>query len=127
MSREADKVTGDGKQTDSADDDGKWARAKEDFEILKNKIAASPVLQQFDPDRTLVVVVYASDWAVSAAMMQEHDGVYMPVNFTSRTLTSNELNYGTVETEVLALLRILDVCYTTLVPRSVKVMTRHST
>ncbi|KAG3109821.1 hypothetical protein PI124_g9911 [Phytophthora idaei] len=44
MSREADKVTGDGKQTDSADDDGKWARAKEDFEILKNKIAASPVL-----------------------------------------------------------------------------------
>ncbi|KAG4230178.1 hypothetical protein PC116_g21516 [Phytophthora cactorum] len=42
--------------------------------------------------------------------MQEHDGVYMPVNFTSPTLKSNELNYGTVEKEVLPLLRILDVC-----------------
>ncbi|KAG2908683.1 hypothetical protein PC117_g19867 [Phytophthora cactorum] len=34
--------------------------------------------------------------------MHVHDGVYMPVNFTSRMLKSNALNYGTGEKEVLA-------------------------
>ena len=32
----------------------------------------------------------------------------MPVTFTSRTLKPNEVNYGVVDKEVLALLRILD-------------------
>ncbi|POM79460.1 Reverse transcriptase, partial [Phytophthora palmivora] len=59
--------------------------------------------------------------------MQEHDGVYKPVNFTSRTLKQNEINYVMVDKEVLALLRILDICYTQLVTRSIKVLTRHST
>ncbi|ETP45954.1 hypothetical protein F442_07739, partial [Phytophthora nicotianae P10297] len=44
-----------------------------------------------------------------------------------RTLKPNELNYGMVEKEILALLRILDVCYSTLVTRPIKVLTRHST
>lgn len=51
----------------------------------------------------------------------------MPVTFTSWTLKPNEINYGTVEKEVRALLRILDICYTLLVTRSIKVLTRHST
>ncbi|ETL77458.1 hypothetical protein L917_21600 [Phytophthora nicotianae] len=39
----------------------------------------------------------------------------------------NELNYGMVEKEILALVRILDVCYSTLVTRPIKVLTLHST
>ncbi|GMG14526.1 unnamed protein product [Phytophthora fragariaefolia] len=50
-----------------------------------------------------------------------------PVTFTRRTLKPNEINYGIVDKEVLALLRMLDVCYTQLVTRSIKVLTRHST
>ncbi|ETL77354.1 hypothetical protein L917_21706 [Phytophthora nicotianae] len=42
-------------------------------------------------------------------------------------LKPNELSYGMVEKEVLALLRILDVCYSTLVTRPIKALTRHST
>ncbi|ETK79067.1 hypothetical protein L915_15044, partial [Phytophthora nicotianae] len=41
--------------------------------MLKNKIATAPVLRHFDSDRVLVVVVYGSDWAISAALVQEHD------------------------------------------------------
>uniref|UniRef100_A0AAV1UR94 Reverse transcriptase n=1 Tax=Peronospora matthiolae TaxID=2874970 RepID=A0AAV1UR94_9STRA len=85
------------------------------------------MLKLFDPDRSPVIVVYASKWAVSAALIQEYDGVYHPVTFTSRTLKPNELNYGMVEKEVLALLRVLDVCYTTLASREITVLTRHST
>ncbi|GMF37390.1 unnamed protein product [Phytophthora fragariaefolia] len=72
-------------------------------------------------------LVYASTWPISATLMQEHAGVYHPVMFTSRTLKSNELNYGVVEIEVLALLRILDLGYNMLVGRQIQVLTRHST
>ncbi|POM67654.1 Reverse transcriptase, partial [Phytophthora palmivora] len=59
--------------------------------------------------------------------MQEYDGVFWSVTFTSRTLKSNEINYGMVDKEVLALLRILDICYTQLVTRPIKVLSRYST
>jgi hypothetical protein len=95
--------------------------------MLKAKVAATSILRHFDPDRVPVVVLYASQWAISASLMQEHDGVYWHVTFTSRTLKSNELNYSTDDKEVLALLRILDVCYTLLVSRSIKGLSRHST
>ncbi|OWY90940.1 reverse transcriptase, partial [Phytophthora megakarya] len=103
----------------------RWARAKNAFTMLKVEIIATPVLKLFDPERTAVVVHFA--WAISAALMQEHEGVYHPVTFTSRTLKANELNYGVVDKEVLALLRILGVCYSQLVTRSIKVLSRFST
>ncbi|ETO71837.1 hypothetical protein F444_11880 [Phytophthora nicotianae P1976] len=130
MSRDPGQKTGDGIQVVEdglADEKDKWDRAQTAFEMLKNKIATATVLRHFDSDRVPVVVVYASDWAISAALVQEHDGMYMPVTFTSRTLKPNELNYGMVEKEILALLRILDVCYSTLVTRPIKVLIRHST
>lgn len=49
------------------------------------------------------------------------------MTFTSRTLKPNEINYNIVEKEVVALLRVLDVCYTMLVSREIKVLTRYST
>ena len=67
------------------------------FTMLKAKIIQTPILKHFDPDRTPVIVVYASKWAVSAALLQNYDGVYWPGTFTSRTLKPNEINYGMVE------------------------------
>ncbi|GMG17774.1 unnamed protein product [Phytophthora fragariaefolia] len=105
----------------------KWTRATKAFVVLKDKIVHAPILTHFDPDKRPVVILYASKWAISAALVQEHEGIYKPVTFTSRTLKPNEINYGIVDKEVLALLRVLDVCYTQLVTRSIKVLTRHST
>ncbi|POM72275.1 Reverse transcriptase [Phytophthora palmivora] len=73
---------------------GSWTEAKAAFATLKYKIVNAPILQHFDVDRQPVVVVYASKWAISAALMQDHDGVYKPVTFTSRTLNPNESNGG---------------------------------
>lgn len=39
------------------------------FAILKTKIATTPILRHFDPDRLPVIVVYASKWAISATKM----------------------------------------------------------
>ena len=97
------------------------------FTMLKDKIAKTPILKHFDPDRPPVIVVYTNKWAVYAALLQEHDGVYWPVTFTSRTLKPNEINYGLVETEGLALLLILYIGYTMLAAREIKVVTLHLT
>ncbi|OWY97885.1 reverse transcriptase, partial [Phytophthora megakarya] len=72
------------------------------------------------------MIVYASDWAISASLMQAHDEIYHPVVFASRTLKVNELSYNVSEKEVLALLRIWDLYYNLLVGREIRVLTRHS-
>ena len=117
--------TGDIQEDDQEED--RWARVQVAFAMLKNKIATAPILRLFDSDREPVIIVYASEWAISASLLQEYEGVYMPVTFTSRTLKPNEVNYGLVDKEVLGLLRILDLCYTSLVTRPIKVSTLHST
>ena len=96
---------------DESSNEGRWTEAKVAFTMLKAKIDTAPMLKHFYPDRLPVIVVYASKWVVSAALIQEYNGVYHPVSYTSPTLKTNELNYGTVEKKVLALLRVLDMCY----------------
>ena len=61
------------------------------FTLLKAKISETPILKHFDPDRSPVIVVYSSKWAISEALLQEYDGVYWPVTFSSRTLKFNEV------------------------------------
>ena len=85
------------------EDDEKWSRVQVAFAMLKNKMATAPILRHFDPAKEAVIIVYASEWAISAALVQNHEGTLMPVTFTSQTLKANELNYSTVEKEVLAL------------------------
>ncbi|KAI9983278.1 hypothetical protein PInf_007233 [Phytophthora infestans] len=102
----------------------RWIRAQHAFVELRNRIATTPILRHFDPERQPTVIVYASDWA---ALVQEHEGICHPVTFVSRTLKPNELNYGAVEKEILALLRVLDLNYNLLVGRSIRILTRHST
>ncbi|GMF37957.1 unnamed protein product [Phytophthora fragariaefolia] len=114
-------------ESDDQDQRDKWTRATKAFVVLKDKIVNAPILTHFDPDKQPVVILYANTWAISAALVQEHEGVYKPVTFTSRTLKPNEVNYGIMDKEILALLRMLDVCYTQLVTSSIKVLTHHST
>ncbi|OWZ20866.1 reverse transcriptase [Phytophthora megakarya] len=84
----------------------RWIHASRSFNVLKAKIVRTPILRDFDPDQSVTVVVYVSDWSISGSLVQEYD---YPVMFASSTLKSNELNYGIAEKAVLALLRILDL------------------
>ncbi|KAE9181584.1 hypothetical protein PF002_g27227 [Phytophthora fragariae] len=120
-------TSGEDQQNNQATADPKWVEAKAAFSELKRKIAATPILRHFDAEKRPVVIVYASEWAVSASLVQDHDGTYLPVMFTSRKLKQNELNYVIVEKEVLALLRMLDLGYSMLAGRPIQVLARHST
>ncbi|OWZ08483.1 reverse transcriptase [Phytophthora megakarya] len=95
---------------DPTEVDPRWIHAHRSFSALKAKIATTPILRHFDPDRRATAMVYASDWAISGSLMQEYNQIYYP---------SNELNYGIAEKEVLALLRILDLNYNALVGRPI--------
>ncbi|OWZ00209.1 LOW QUALITY PROTEIN: reverse transcriptase [Phytophthora megakarya] len=107
--------------------DPRCIHAYRSFRMHKAKLATTPTLHHFDRDRRATVVVYARDWAISGSLMQEYDKIYYPVMFASRTLKSNELNYGMAEKEVLVLLRILELNYNALVGRPIHVLTQHST
>ncbi|GMF16092.1 unnamed protein product [Phytophthora fragariaefolia] len=104
----------------------RWVRAHRSFEALKAKTATAPVLRHFDPGRPPVVIVYASDCAVSAALVQEHDQVYYLVMCASRPLKPNKLNYNVTQKDVLPLLRILALSYNMLVGRSIQWAALHS-
>ncbi|GMF25375.1 unnamed protein product [Phytophthora fragariaefolia] len=91
------EASGQAKTRLESDDQGqrdKWTRATKAFVVLKNKIVNASILTHFDPDKRPVVILYANKWAISAALVQEHEGVYNPGASTSRTLKPNEINYA---------------------------------
>ena len=53
--------------------------------------------------RTFVLATDASDRGIGAVLMQEENGIKMPVAYTSRKLKSSESAYATVEKECLAI------------------------
>ena len=90
------KLTEGDRPVTKDDEEEKWSRVQVAFAMLKNKMATAPILRHFDPSKEAVIIVYASEWAISASLVQDHEGVLMPVTFTSRTLKANELDYSTV-------------------------------
>ena len=83
------KLAGDDNALTTEEDDEKWSRVQVAFAMIKNKIATAPTLRHFDPDKEAVIIVYASEWAISASLVQNHEGLLMAVTFTSRTLKAN--------------------------------------
>ena len=54
----------------------RWEKAMIAFTLLNDKIYTTPILKHFETDLPPVIVMYASKWAVSAALLQEYDVVY---------------------------------------------------
>ncbi|DAZ99971.1 TPA: hypothetical protein N0F65_008778, partial [Lagenidium giganteum] len=93
-------------------------RAKVAFQVLKDQIAVAPVLRHFAPDSEPVIITDACEWAVALTLVQDHEGIYMPVRFC---------RYHPAEKQILPLLRMLDQCHTMLVGRKITTVTRTST
>ena len=60
------------------------------------------MLKHFDPHRQAIVETDASDFALGAILSQKHDNLH-PVAFHSRKFTAAEINYGTADKELLAI------------------------
>jgi hypothetical protein len=83
---------------------------QEAFENLKRALCEVPLLQVPDFIREFVLATEASDVAVSAVLQQRVDGVFAPIGYYSRVLTSAERKYSTYEKICLAVLFGCEKC-----------------
>nr|XP_055067930.1 uncharacterized protein K02A2.6-like [Misgurnus anguillicaudatus] len=88
----------------STDTNFLWTdKAAQSFATLKTLLSKSPILALFDPRLPTYVSTDASDYGVGGVLSQLHaDGTERIVAFASRTLSSAERKYSTVEREALA-------------------------
>ena len=81
-----------------------WSDAQEKaYQTLKNLLSNDPILHLPDPEKTFVLRTDASDYGISAVLMQEHGGKLFSICYASKKLSNAELNYSTIEKECLAL------------------------
>ena len=81
-----------------------WGKAQERaFDVLKARIASSPVLRLPDPAKTFNLRTDASDLGIGAVLMQSDGEEQFPVSFASKKLLPRQLAYSTIERECLAL------------------------
>ena len=72
------------------------------FQKLKTTLT-SPILHKPDTSKPLLVYITATDYTVSAALVQEVEGTQHPVYFVSRTLQDPKTRYQMVEKLALSL------------------------
>ena len=66
---------------------------------LEQALTNSPVLQYFNPDKSITIQTDASQNGIGSCLLQEGH----PVIYASRSLTSAEQNYAQIEKELLAI------------------------
>jgi hypothetical protein len=73
------------------------------FERCKTLLTNDPILQYPDFNREFILTTDASNVAIGAILSQGTVGSDKPIAFASRTLNDSELNYSTIEKELLAI------------------------
>ncbi|KAL0190178.1 hypothetical protein M9458_012876 [Cirrhinus mrigala] len=81
-----------------------WSEeAQQCFDVVKKSLVQSPILSLFDPKLPTVVSTDASSYGLGTVLAQIHeDKTERIVAFASRTLSSAERKYSTIEREALA-------------------------
>jgi len=98
------------------------------FQELKTILTTPPLLSHFNENRETRVYTDASNFAIAAVMTQydTETSTEHPIQYLSRKLKPNEINYSVSEKEFLALVYALVKWREFLYGRKVKVFTDHS-
>lgn len=73
------------------------------FEDCKNILTNDPILQHPDFSKPFNLTTDASNFAIGAILSQGPIGHDLPIAYASRTLNPAEINYSTIEKEMLAI------------------------
>ena len=73
------------------------------FEDCKKLLTNEPLLQYPDYSKKFNITTDASDYAIGAVLSQGPMGQDKPIAYASRTLNPAEINYSTIEKELLAI------------------------
>ena len=90
-----------------------WTEVQQNaFDKLKNILCNYPILQYPNFSKPFIVSCDASNYGLGGVLSQGIIGKDLPVAYASRTLSETEINYSTIEKELLAIL----FCVTTFRP-----------
>jgi hypothetical protein len=103
-----------------------WSEKEQtSFEKLKERLITTPVLQYPDFSKPFLLTTDASGYAIGAVLSQRKVGQDLPVAYASRTFNGAELNYSTVEKELLAIVWAVKHFRPYLIGRKFQVLTDH--
>ena len=77
----------------------KWALKK-----LKAALTQAPVLKLCDPDKVYYVMPDASRYAIGSALLQEYNGILMPLEYRSKTLDKAARKWAIHDKELYAII-----------------------
>lgn len=95
------------------------------FEHCKTLLTNDPILQYPDFSKEFLLTTDASNVAIGAVLSQGIIGSDKPIAYASRTLNSSELNYSTIEKELLAIVWATKYFRPYLFGRKFKIITDH--
>ena len=96
------------------------------FELLKNKLTSAPIVVASYWNLPFEFMCDASDFAVGAVLCQRKEKVFYAIYYASRMLNDAQLNYGTIEKELLAIVFAFDKFRPYLIGNKVIVFIDHS-
>ena len=97
------------------------------FLVLKDRLISAPIVVTPDWDLPFELMCNASDYAIGAVLGQKRERIFQVIYYASRTLNDAQLNYGTTEKEILAIVFAFDKFRPYLIGNKVIVHTDHST
>jgi len=89
-------------------------------------LISAPIIQPPDWKLPFEIMCHASDFAVGAVLGQTKDKRHYAISYASKTLSGAQLNYGTTEKELLAVVFAIDKFRSYLVGAKVIVYTDHA-
>lgn len=95
------------------------------FETCKQMLLSDPILQYPDFTKPFLLTTDASNFALGAVLSQIINGQEHPLCYASRTLNEHEINYSTIEKELLAIVWGTKYFRPYLYGRKFKIITDH--
>ena len=97
------------------------------FELLKTKLTSDPIVVPLDWNLPFELMSDASDFAVGAVWGQRKEKVFCVIYYASQTLNDAQLNYATIEKELLVVVFAFNKFRPYLIGNKVIMFTGHST
>lgn len=83
----------------------RWTESQDvAFNKLKDILCTQPLLQYPNFEKEFIVISDASNYGLGGVLSQKFDVKVLPIAYTSRTLNDTEINYSTIEKELLGIL-----------------------
>lgn len=99
---------------------------KKCFETCKQLLVNDPILQYPNFEEPFILTTDASNYAIGAILSQgKVIGSDLPISYASRTLNQHEINYSTIEKELLAVIWATKYFRPYLYGRKFKIVTDH--